>query len=276
MTQKNLIWLASYPKSGNTWLRVFFANYLFNRTEPFPINDLWKMSHGDGMGRYYAQIAGRSHEELTEPEVIRLRPKMLQGIAGNGADMNFVKTHNQQVKMDGINLMPRGLTRSAIYVVRNPLDMVLSYASHYGLTLDDAIEAIAAPYNCSPPHKGSVAQYQGKWSDHVKTWLKTRDFPVHLMRYEDMKADPEACFADVLKFLKVPVDMDRVRRATEFSSFKTLKTLETADGFNERSGNALAFFRKGAVEEWREKLTQTQIDRIRETQESGMKRVGYL
>ncbi|MEM9783942.1 MAG: sulfotransferase, partial [Pseudomonadota bacterium] len=59
MAPRTIVWLASYPKSGNTWMRLFLANYIMKRETPLPINEINKLGFGDSVPRYYVQAAGR-------------------------------------------------------------------------------------------------------------------------------------------------------------------------------------------------------------------------
>ena len=89
---KSIIWLASYPKSGNTWTRIFLANYLMNSDKPVPINQVHRFGMGDSIPRMYQMVAGRQIDVRDYQETLKLRDKVLAGIVANKADVNFVKT----------------------------------------------------------------------------------------------------------------------------------------------------------------------------------------
>ena len=129
---RTLVWLASYPKSGNTWLRAFLANYLIDGTEPVSINDMQKISFGDSSAPAYADLGRCNPATLTPAQVVALRDRHLERVSGN-APINFVKTHNAHTRIAGRRLIPARLTRAAIYIIRDPRDLVLSYADHFGL-----------------------------------------------------------------------------------------------------------------------------------------------
>ena len=126
-----IIWLASYPKSGNTWLRAFLANYLRNAHQPIPINDLPNHILGDNMVVHYQQYGGLKPEEVTREAVARLRPKVHQWMAISRGQDVFVKTHNIIGTIDSVPLITPAATAGAIYVVRNPFDVAISFAHHY-------------------------------------------------------------------------------------------------------------------------------------------------
>ena len=143
--KKSIVWMASYPKSGNTWARIFLANYIANMDRPVPINNAHRIAMGDSITKMYERVAGRPIDVTDLDAVLRLRPGVLRGIVANNADVNLVKTHNARVTARGVPLIPDQVTRSAVYMLRNPLDMVLSYARHYGMTPDEAVHTVSHP-----------------------------------------------------------------------------------------------------------------------------------
>ena len=274
--RKSIVWLASYPKSGNTWLRIFLANYLLDRKTPMPINEVHRIGIGDAVVRAYRMVAGRPFDVSDPRQSLALRPKVLNGIVANRAQINLVKTHNCRGKAFGTELIPAQLTRSAIYIARNPLDMVVSYARHYGQTPAFAAEAIGRADNTVGGGEDAVTQFVGGWSDHVRGWTRCRDFPVLLLRYEDMGTDPEGTFSRALEHLGVPVDAERMARAIRFSSFEEVRRQEEAAGFIERSAHSERFFHSGRSGGWRDALPPEAAERIRREHGRVMRELGYL
>jgi hypothetical protein len=284
MPRKSIVWLASYPKSGNTWMRIFLANYLFGRKTPMPINQVHRLGMGDSIEKMYRMVAQRSSggsgggnfDIADYRQSLALRDRVLGGIVNNDADVNFVKTHNRRAKAFGLGLIPPALTRSAIYILRNPLDMVLSYARQYGHTAEFAAAAIGREDNSIAGANGTVTQYLGSWSGHVKSWARCREFPVLVLRYEDMQADPEDAFTRALKHIGVPPDAERVARAVRFSSFDELKRQEAATDFVERSPHGGRFFHSGRSGQWRDELAPEAAERICADHGRVMREYGYL
>lgn len=274
--RKSIVWLASYPKSGNTWLRVFLANYLLDRKTPMPINEVHRIGMGDAVEKAYRMVAAGPFDVTDPRQAVALRPKVLRRVVANGAQVNFLKTHNCRSKAFGVELIPAPLTRSAIYILRNPLDMVLSYARHYGDTPEAAATAIGRADNTIAGGAGAVPQFLGSWSDHVRGWTRCRDFPVLVLRYEDMVADPEAAFARALEHIGVPPDADRLARAVRFSSFDELKRQEETSGFVERPAQGGPFFGVGQAGVWREKLAAEVAARIVRDHGRVMREFDYL
>lgn len=274
--KRSIIWLASYPKSGNTWTRLFLANYLMNAQTPVPINQAHRFAMGDAMVKMYSRVAGKAIDQHNLSLCLKLRDPVLRAIVGNNADVNFVKTHNARVAPDAINLIPDDYTRSAIYIIRNPLDMVLSYARHYGITQEDAAEKICNQDNGNLPTETTVAQYLSSWEMHVKSWMAYAPWKRLIVRYEDLLDDPETHFTKILELVGVPVDPERLQRAIRFSSFDELSRQEDEQGFIERPEQSEKFFRKGQRDQWKTDLAPELAEMIRSKMGETMKRYGYL
>ncbi|MEM9146239.1 MAG: sulfotransferase domain-containing protein [Pseudomonadota bacterium] len=274
--QKNIVWLASYPKSGNTWTRIFLANYLFNRAEPMPINQIHRLGIGDSIAKTYRMVANGPIDTRDMRAMLALRPKVLRGITGNGADVNFVKTHNIRDIALGTELIPAPFTRSAVYILRNPLDLLLSYARHYGLEHAQAAEAMARDDHLAHGDAETVPQYLGHWSRHVKSWTGRAPFPVLVLRYEDLQTDPETQFARLLEHIGVPLDPERLTRAVGFSSFGEVARQETETGFVEKSPSAERFFHGGKAGGWQTDLAPEIADRVMRDHGAVMRAHGYL
>ena len=275
--KKNILWLASFPKSGNTWLRLFLANYLFDRAEPVPLEQASRIAPSDALARPYAQHAfGRLDAEDHEA-VLKLRPRVLEAMTANGADVNFVKTHHRNDAAFGFPLIPPDATRGALYVLRHPFDVAVSYAHHFACGLDMAVESLCSEDTVTRSPDGTiVAQYLGSWTTHLQTWRREKRFPVHVMRYEDMKADPERTFGGALRFVGAPLDPKRLAKAVDFSSFERTRAQEEAGGFGEKPAHAERFFRSGRSGEGAETLSDDHKAKIVRAHGAAMKRHGYL
>ncbi len=273
--KNSIVWLASYPKSGNTWTRAFLANYLVNPDAPIPINQINRFGMGDSIAKTYHMVAGWQIDLNNIELVLSLREKVLRGIVANNADVNFTKTHNIKKVARGVELIPDRFTRSAIYILRNPLDMVLSYARHYGITVEDAVKRIGNADNGNAPTATTTGEFLGNWSGHVDSWTAPAPYPVLVLRYEDLLEDPEAHFAKIVEHIGMPLESKRLKKAIKFSSFKELSKQEKKDGFVEKSEQAKTFFTKGTSGQWKDELDNDLVRRIRRDHRIVMKRYGY-
>ena len=273
----SIVWLASYPKSGNTWARIFLANYLMNRDEPISINEVHRFGIGDSIAKTYHMVASPEVPDLDDYlTTLRLRDKVLRGIINNGADVNLVKTHNIRGQAYQTELIPPRYTRSAVYVMRNPLDMVLSYARHYGITPEEAVTAIGRSDTANASDTATVWQFLGSWSEHVNSWTSKAPYPSLVLRYEDMLAKPEASFGALVQHIGMPFDPARLKKAIRFSSFKEVSKQESEGGFKENPGKNKTFFTSGRAGAWKEALSAELIEQVQSDHRATMKRFGYL
>ena len=272
-----IIWLASYPKSGNTWVRAFLANFLHDAKTPTPINELAGFTLGDGYLIHYERLTGRSAAEMTQEEIARLRPQVHDWFARSKGQTVFVKTHNIIGEADGTALITPSATAGAIYILRNPLDVAVSFAHHFRVSMDEAIDTLCRENNALPGTDRALPHYLGSWSQHVRSWTEAPGLAPLVVRYEDLLSQPDSAFGAITQFLKLPADASRLRRAIEFSSFRELSTQEQSGSFRELpKGAPAAFFRAGKAGAWRDVLNGDQVDRLVAANRPVMERFAYL
>ena len=273
---RRVIWLASYPKSGNTWTRVFLANYLMNSDKPVPISEIHRFGLGDSISKMYRMVGGDQFDARDIALTLRLRPHVLRAVVANKADVNFVKTHNRRGDYLGTDLIPAELTRSAIYIIRNPLDTVLSYAKHFNVDLNQATDALCRDDTIAAPNDSSTIQFLSSWATHVTSWTGFATYPICVVRYEDMLTDPEHAFTKMLKLIGIPVDQNRLKKSIRFASFKELKKQEEKQGFEEKPEKSETFFRSGKSGNWKKELPEALRDKIIAANGEVMKKYGYI
>ena len=276
-----IVWLASYPKSGNTWMRVLLANYIRDVGQPIDINSMDDFPIASYRW-WFDDCVGLKASQLDETVIQRLRPEVYRRLAAENGQTLFVKVHDRWQLTDRREpLFPPEITRGVVYIVRNPLDLVASYANHSSRSVEDVVDSMCDPlFAMAPSTHGlhlQLRQVLGSWSDHVGSWVDDSGLPIHLVRYEDMRYDPEASFSAVVRFCGLPVDRDRIRRAVGFSDFNELQRQEQASGFRERrNGSAGPFFRRGEVGGWRRELSAALARRVIDDHGPMMNRLGYL
>jgi aryl sulfotransferase len=267
-----IIWIASYPKSGNTWMRVFLDNLSKFGDDRADIN---KLGIDNFDARYlFDSLTGWESSELSLDEINRLRTCAQDSLDPNS--FFLYKVHEAFVHpLSGLPLISAKASFGAVYIVRNPLDVAVSFANHLGRGIDRAIRLMSL----KGAHLGMVAQVpqpMGTWSSHVNSWVDAPDVKVHVIRYEDMLADPVRTFTSVCHFTGLSEDDDAIARAIENSRFEALQEQEQKNGFRETFTQGRSFFRKGKAGTWREVLTPAQVDRIIKSHHDTMKRFGYI
>jgi aryl sulfotransferase len=287
------IWLASYPKSGNTWFRMLVANLSAKDGKPVDINDLPERGGIASARGPFDHLTLIDSGLLTHDEIDCLRPRLYEELAHGAADdeydkedkeppVRFVKVH------DAYRLTPKGEpllagqrgANAAIVIVRDPRDVAPSLANHHRSSIEDAIAVLndCRSALCVKPNRlhEQFRQQTGGWSGHAESWLDQTDIPVHLIRYEDMQAETIGTFRRALDFAGRPATDEDVRRAVACADFAELRRQEEANGFCEtprRPGGL--FFRRGEAGGWRDELSSEQVARIEAAHAPMMQRLGY-
>ena len=270
-----IIWLASYPKSGNTWMRAFLHNLFRDPNEAYDINKITDLSISDSSIDWYRAQDKRAWTDWSAVDVARMRRGAQLAMCRLKPDDVFVKTHNASVVFLGYPMMHQDLTAGAIYIVRNPLDVCISLSHHYGTDLDTTIDILADPSIGSKTNDKIVYEVHKSWSIHVDSWTNPPRPGLAVLRYEDMLNNPIKTFGGLSQFLGLNPPRKRLERAIERASFKTLRRQEDEQGFKEKSPFAQKFFRDGRAGQWRELLTPAQIDKVVSSHKEQMQRFGY-
>lgn len=270
-----IIWLASYPKSGNTWVRAFLANLFSGVDLPVGLNALNTFCSNVTSREAFDEAAGRPTLDAAEEDVLRLRTEVLRAFCATVPESAFLKTHSRFGGQFGLPLIDPQFTAGAIYIVRNPLDVVISAANHFGVTVEEMARHMADPQFSTAASALHVKDYVGSWSDNVASWTTPAHPKFHIMRYEDMCAAPETEFARLVSFLGLKPTPERFSRAVQFSQFSSLAEQERTDGFKERKSRTAAFFRRGRPGEGRETLAPALIEDIVSAHRAQMTRFGY-
>ncbi|MBD9362424.1 sulfotransferase domain-containing protein [Methylomonas fluvii] len=279
-----VVWLASYPKSGNTWVRLLLANLLSGKNQAVDINQIAVNA---------CNIVNRLHvEELTlidtnllsKEETYPLRPLLADFIAEQAAAENkdvFVKLHDAYFRLhDGTPLTGKTAAR-ALYFVRDPRDVAVSLSFHCGFSIDTAIDRLLSADTRMGgklgTERGQLPQPLLDWSNHVRSWTRQNDVPIHVCRYEDLRADTAEVFSRILGFLQIGASQETVEQAVSFADFTELQQQEAEKGFRERQAISTApFFRSGRVCEWVDALTPEQAAAIVAAHGEVMAEFGYL
>lgn len=279
-TVNGIVWVASYPKSGNTWIRAFLHN-LFDilngvQTKEHDINAINEFTAWDLAASRYERHLGKPAKRATRAEIAAARPIVQAEMADQTQGLALVKTHHALVMDRGFPAINLKVTSGAIYVVRNPLDVAISFSHHMGIDLDDTIERMALPNTETAVTDTSVYEVYGSWSEHVRSWTERPQRAFHVLRYEDMLASPVVTFGALARHLLLTPNAVQLIEAIDRSSFRALQRQEAKSGFREKPDTADTFFRVGKAGQWKDVLTRRQIRRIVETHGEQMRRFGYL
>lgn len=278
--EKGLFWLASYPKSGNTWFRIVLANLLNTSTNPINLNQI--NTGAIASSRCWIDEAlGFDSACLDHDELDQLRPAIYKWHSEQCNQVGYHKIHDAYSFVNhAIPMIPTEGCLGAVYFIRNPLDVAISFANHSQCSIDKAIANMANKKFafCTGKYKqhNQLRQWLLSWSLHVDSWVSNQNIKVLVLRYEDMKKNPLPTFTRAVEFLRLGSTHAGIARALENASIEKLQQQEDVSGFSEKPAKVDRFFRKGIVGDWRNTLTPAQVNQIIQDHSSVMQRYGYL
>ncbi|MDD5727381.1 MAG: sulfotransferase domain-containing protein [Victivallales bacterium] len=275
----NLIWLASYPKSGNTWFRTFLTAILNPEQAEIDINNMEQMTIASSREMLENFIDIES-SELTQDEIDLLRPDEYRALSEELEEKQYFKIHDAFTRnAAGEWIFPPELTWKVIYLVRNPLDVAVSYANHNTSSLEKAIEYLCDSSHCLASNiksgNNQIRQKLLTWQEHVKSWLESPN-KVCVLRYEDMKQIPLETFRRAVDFLELKKTDDEILAALDKCRIEKLQQQEKENSFKEKPWKCDSFFRKGIVGDWREHFSPGQAERLIGCNYETMLELGYV
>lgn len=281
MSLKQIVWLASYPKSGNTWVRLFLDAYYLGELD---LNKLVTSVSDDNAARHTIGSDWDPRDLPIDAQMLTRPMSLLRLVLAYNKDKLpglplFVKTHNAHMITNGIELLPECLTQATICIVRDPRDVVISFAKHMGESIDDAIGSLLDKYRVLEAKDSlKMADFLSSWPMSVDSYTGADSHNVMVIRYEDMRERPLESFRHILKHAGVEPDNDRIQKALDLCEISKLQKLEKENGFLESSPkNKDGFFSGGGrVRAWEDKLTHYQRRKIERACEKEMRQLGYL
>ena len=285
-----IIWLASYPKSGNTWLRFYIISLLMGKKTDLNLNHLRAImnyphsTHFNGLVSNLFDLGEISKNWITSQKKINSDNKL-----------RFFKTHNMLGKYNGYPFTDAQNTLGTIYIVRDPRNVITSVKNHYSLSnYDEALKFVfkddqiltlsdrqKALYLKSK--KFPLTQFVGSWKTHYLSWKNMKKNYI-LIRYEDLYENSKNEFTKVADFigelLKVKFTQAQIENAINLSSFERLENMEKENGFTESTinndGNRNKFFFLGPKNDWRKILDKSISSDIEKKFEKEMKELKYI
>ena len=267
------VWLASYPKSGNTWLRCLLEAY--RRNGQIDLNDM-RISHSDGGATLMRGVSPMPLDALGLNGQMLLRPAALLNLFCRLSEPIWVKTHFANIQPDGLPpLIPAEFTKKAVYVVRDPRSVVLSMSRFFQFSIDASVETMRSNDFTIGDGKDFASCLVSSWTNHVAGWTSETRYPVHIVKYEDLMIDAGKELTEVLAFLEQDIDEKIVKKAVKATNMAKLQQKEESGGFRENSGKGGGFFNGGGTR-WQDELGPKWIKQIEEDHGTVMRALGYL
>ena len=279
-----IIWLASYPKSGNTWMRSIISALLYSDDGDFNFNLLRKIDQFPE--KKYFKYFIENYDDFNE---IRKNWIVAQDKINLDGKIKLFKTHQGKYTVEGNSFTNNDNTLATIYIVRDPRNLVQSISNHYTKSLEDSCEFLLAPKIIGngknyEDKQGGLYTLLGKWNEHYRSWTTNKN-NLLLIKYEDLIKNPKAQLERTIDFLKkyltFETDENKINKILETTSFNNLKKLEKEGQFNENTqnkedGGKVNFFHLGPKNLWHKNLNEKIVSKIEKNFFIEMKELGYL
>ena len=279
-----IVWLASYPKSGNTLLRSLLSSYFFSNDGDFKFNHLYKISQFPAVHHFTSLGINVSDEN----EVFKNFINAQNLINKQNKSLKFFKTHSALCKMNDCNFTDLKNTLGVIYIVRDPRNVVTSYAHHYNLNINEATDALLDKSSFLVKTDKNCKAFMGSWDFNYNSWKKFELKKKYLLiKYEDLVNKKKNTLLKIFRFLeslgasKFKIDMVKLNKAIKSTEFDKMKDLEKKEVFYEgvldiKTGKRKVFFNLGPKNDWRRILDQKNKEKIEKFFKNEMIELAYL
>ncbi len=277
-----IIWIASYPKSGNTWLRSIITSLLYTTNGIFDFKLIKKIKQFPTRNQF--QEFTKNFNDINEISKFWL---LAQDKINLTEEIKFFKTHNLNCAVNKNSFTNKSHTLGTIYVVRDPRNLINSIKNHYNKGNDEEAKnfLISKKILSRVPkdNEADIATLLGSWSDHYNFWTK-RNSNLLLIKYEDLildtKKELERIIIYLKKFMTVEINPEKIKNILNTTSFDHLKDLENKGLFNENvydsKKNKIRFFNKGPSNDWTKVLDKKIQDDLEKIFYKEMKELGYI
>ena len=282
-----IFWIASYPKSGNTWLRTMISAYYYSKDGIFD-QSLLKNIGQFPEKRHFVDF-NYNQENVTD--TTRFWIKSQEKINAD-KKIRFFKTHNTFGKLNNFDFTNKQNSAGCIYIARDPRNVITSLKNHYEMNHETSLKWMTNSKNYIYDIRNvkedgySDFQFISSWSMNYKSWRTQKKIPIKIILYEDLLRETYVVFKDIIKFInktlniKEEINKDKLKNSVNSTYFNKLKSDEKKNGFVEavpskKNDEKIPFFNLGPDNEWRKILDKDQQLKLTEIFKEDLIKLGY-
>ena len=276
-----ILWLASYPKSGNTLLRSILATYFFSEDGIFNFHHLYKIGQFPSLIHFENLGIDTSDSDQIYSNIIKAQ----ELINNSSNQLKFFKTHSALAKINNNNFTDFKNTLGAIYVIRDPRNVVTSFAHHYQIDSDEATKCLLNEKFWNYKNEKVPKTFLSSWKQNYNSWKQLNDKTLFI-KYEDLIKNKKTVLIRVFKFFeslgaKLELDMVKLNKVIKSTEFEKMKDMETKETFREsivdkKTGKKRPFFNLGPKNDWKKILSDENREKIEKAFKEEMIELGYL
>jgi len=283
-----IFWIASYPKSGNTWLRTLISSYYYSKDGIYSDNIIKRIGQFPEK-RHFTEF---KYDKNIITDTSRLWIKAQQKI-NQDKQLRFFKTHNAFGALNNQKFTDRENSIGCIYIVRDPRNIITSLKNHYEMNDEQALKWMANEkqfiYDVQNLEKDGYSDFQfiSSWETNYKSWTVQKQIPIKFVKYENLLNETYMVFKDIVEFINnltginKKIDRERLKNSVQSTSFNKLKNNEKKHGFSEailskKTNKKIPFFFLGPENDWRKVLSDDLKTKLNETYKKNLKELSYI
>ena len=283
-----IFWIASYPKSGNTWLRTLISSYYYSEDGIYKDNLIKKIGQFPEK-RHFTEF---KYDQNIITDTSRLWLKAQQKI-NQDKQLRFFKTHNAFGALNNQHFTDRENSIGCIYIVRDPRNVITSLKNHYEMNDEQALKWMANEknfiYDVQNLKKDGYSDFQfiSSWETNYKSWIVQKQIPFMIVKYESLLKETYLVFKDIIEFINKTTGINnkiyknKLKNSVQSTSFNKLKDNEIKHGFSEailskKSNKKIPFFFLGPENDWRKILPKEVKTKLNKTYEKNLKELSYI
>ena len=281
-----IIWLSSYPKNGNTWLRSLISAYYYTEDGLF---------FGDKQLQNIQQFPTKKFLEdfdynLEKPgDTVKYWVEAQKKINLDNK-IKFLKTHNALVKLNQNDFTNRKNTLGGIYIVRDPRNVLDSMSRHFQIDHHKALSVMQNEnnyiYDFKKKKDFSDYQFISSWEKNYQSWKNNKLIPIKFLKYEDLLSETFFVFKEIVEFIdkltnnKNGFSREKAKNSVKSTSFENLKKIENDNGFSEsiiarESKKNIPFFHLGPKNNWQKNFDDTFIQKLNDIFKRNLSELNY-